>query len=1106
MSKEFYINENGEYVIENYQQKKTFSSFLSGIAGKFGIPLWAFYVNRGQAVASFGTKNKDNSIMEFYPANKSYQNTSLKGFRTFIKFKNRDKNKFTDGDQNSNKNLYEPFRDLNDQISTKMIFSEHSLTIQEINEELGLKTKVSYFIMPNEDYAALLRRLEVENISDSKRELEILDGMPILIPYGVDNESLKEISQTISAWAAVYLFEEKTPFYRLKASAEDEAQVSKMQAGNFYISFLEGENELLQPLVDPEIIFAEESSLEKPSGFIRKGISICEEKQVLENRFPSAMSAVGKALQPGEKIKINSAFGNLSSEHKLAELKDKITEENYLDKKEKESANIHSYYADHVFTLSSSSELDAYTKQTFMDNIMRGGFPISLGDKKDPHIYHIFSRKHGDLERDYNDFNLETAYYSQGNGNYRDVSQNRRSDNFFNPEVKDKNIKLFAGLIQADGYNPLKIEGKRFYLKTKESGESKGGVKAEILNKAASENKDQLETFFETSFTPGELALFIDDFNIQLKTSLEEFINLVISASEALIEAEFGEGYWVDHWTYTLDLVENYLAVYPEKLEDMLLSDRSYTFYDSYAFVKPRIKKHLLTEDGPRQYNAVALDEEKKELIEKREYKPNLLRTKKGKGEIYSTTLFSKLFTLLINKLSALDPYGVGIEMEADKPGWYDALNGLPGLFGSSTAESAELLRLVRFLNSSLKSLEINEQRKISLPEEIYTFYDRLNNELELSLEGGDNFTYWDRASLIREKYRKKVFYGFSGVEKELKAGELKKFFMRAEQKLADALKSAEDENGLYTMYFSYEPIKFKETGEYAENGLPYIKAEEFKQHRLPNFLEAQVRFMKILEDKDKAADLHLSVLESDLYDKKLDMFRVNGDLSEESHEIGRARAFSPGWLENASIWLHMEYKYLLELLKSGLYNKFYEAVDKALVPFLDPEVYGRSILENSSFIMSSLNSDQKNHGRGYIARLSGSTAEYLNIWSLMNFGSNPFTYENGELTFMPNPFLKSELFTKEEQEINIQLTVDEEKQYNIEPNCYVCRFLGETLLVYHNLQRKNTYGKNKAEISKYKLTKKSGKIITREADRLEGPAAEELRNGEIERIDIYLD
>ncbi|MFS8213443.1 hypothetical protein [Paenibacillus polymyxa] len=32
-------------------------------------------------------------------------------------------------------------------------------------------------------------------------------------------------------------------------------------------------------------------------------------------------------------------------------------------------------------------------------------------------------------------------------------------------------------------------------------------------------------------------------------------------------------------------------------------------------------------------------------------------------------------------KLSTLDPEGLGIEMEAGKPGWNDSMNGLPGLF-----------------------------------------------------------------------------------------------------------------------------------------------------------------------------------------------------------------------------------------------------------------------------------------------------------------------------------------------------------------------------------------------------------------------------------------
>ena len=33
-----------------------------------------------------------------------------------------------------------------------------------------------------------------------------------------------------------------------------------------------------------------------------------------------------------------------------------------------------------------------------------------------------------------------------------------------------------------------------------------------------------------------------------------------------------------------------------------------------------------------------------------------------------------------------LDPMGLGIEMEAGKPGWNDAMNRLPGVLGSSFA------------------------------------------------------------------------------------------------------------------------------------------------------------------------------------------------------------------------------------------------------------------------------------------------------------------------------------------------------------------------------------------------------------------------------------
>ena len=80
-----YHVKDAEFRIEQYSEARPFSNFLPGIAGPQGIPLWAFYVNRGQGIASFGVENKDHAIMQFFPANRSYEQTSLRGFRTFIK-------------------------------------------------------------------------------------------------------------------------------------------------------------------------------------------------------------------------------------------------------------------------------------------------------------------------------------------------------------------------------------------------------------------------------------------------------------------------------------------------------------------------------------------------------------------------------------------------------------------------------------------------------------------------------------------------------------------------------------------------------------------------------------------------------------------------------------------------------------------------------------------------------------------------------------------------------------------------------------------------------------------------------------------------------------
>ncbi len=133
----------------------------------------------------------------------------------------------------------------------------------------------------------------------------------------------------------------------------------------------------------------------------------------------------------------------------------------YFEQKRRTAGTLADKLTAPIATKTSSPVFDAYCRQTFLDNVLRGGWPVHLGNAEKPVTYHIYSRKHGDPERDYNAFFLAAEYYSQGNGNYRDINQNRRSEIFFDPRVEDANIRSFMSLIQADGYNPLVVKGSR---------------------------------------------------------------------------------------------------------------------------------------------------------------------------------------------------------------------------------------------------------------------------------------------------------------------------------------------------------------------------------------------------------------------------------------------------------------------------------------------------------------------------------------------------------------------------------------------------------------------------------------------------------------------
>ncbi|MEI6631090.1 MAG: hypothetical protein WCL25_00545, partial [bacterium] len=683
----YYLNEKGEFIIENYTFSKPFANFFPGIAGKYGIPMWVFYVNRGQGIISAGTRDKDHAILEFFPANKAWQLASLRGFRTFIKVLDGKKTIF-----------YEPFHNgftsLGFNLSNKMSITSYDLRLEETNSTLGLTTRVEYFTIPNDSYAALVRVVSIKNIGRKTRNIQLLDGLPQIVPFGTANLFLKKLCRTIEAWMKVKNLEKGVPFYKLDVDPTDRPEIIHIKEGNFYLSFFYDKEKakIIKPLVDPSSIFATVSDFSYPQEFLNTKGFTYPKAEITESKTPCAFSLLNKRLAKNQEICFYSLLGYMRDQQTLNASIPKITKKGYLDKKRQENRQIIEELQQDIDTQSSSREFNLYAKQTYLDNILRGGYPVLFKTESNKSVFYLYSRKHGDLERDYNKFHLQATYFSQGNGNYRDINQNRRCENWFTPEINDDNLIYFFNLIQADGFNPLVVKGLSFKIK-----DAKETTKA-LSPLIPGENIEGLISYLSKPFSPGDVILFLEENKIKINCSYDKFLEILLSHSLKIQEAEHGEGFWSDHWAYHLDLLESYLGIYPENLKSVLFEKRVFTFYDNTEVVKPRQEKYLLHEGKAKQLHSVGVDNAKRELIKKRSEQPHIVRTDYGKGSIYQTTLINKLICLLVNKLSSLDPSGVGIEMEANKPNWYDALNGLPGILGSSLPETFEFKRMVQFL------------------------------------------------------------------------------------------------------------------------------------------------------------------------------------------------------------------------------------------------------------------------------------------------------------------------------------------------------------------------------------------------------------------------
>lgn len=1004
-----YYFKDGKFVIENYDEQNAFCNFLPGIAGLSGTPLWAFYINRGQGIAGFGVKDKGSPIMEFYPAEHAYAHAPAQGFRTFVKTEGRVRELLSH--RNGAKKQMEVFRS--------------GFSVGEKGN--GYTFHAEYFGLPEKPYAALVRCATYTNTSGAAQELELLDGLAQLIPFGLGNSAFKECGNLMKSWMC---FEDAggAAFFRMRSSTADGAEVESVGAGNFYLPVgVAG----VRIAVDPKVVFGNDYTKSSPERFVESDdFSSLLEEQNTENEIPCAFSYAKIRLAAGESVQLYSLIGYAADRSTAAGI---AAENSAVSLKQARirAVQIAEDIARKVETHTARPLFDAYVEQCYFDNVLRGGMPVKLGDK----VYYVYSRKHGDPERDYNWFSILPEPYSCGNGNFRDVVQNRRNDALITPECGDFNIRYFFSLVQADGYNPLSVTGTKYTLK--ESAQLPPFCGA------------QMQALSGEEFTVGDLCK-------QAGISSPAEVGAVLSQCDEHFLAEFSEGYWTDHFVYLIDLITGYLAVYPDR-KSSLLYDSTIAYFDSGVRLLPADRRAVLLENGKvRRYYSLQEGGAQGWLC---------LRD----GGVFFTNLDAKLFNLILMKGAQIDPSGMGIDMLGGKPGWNDATNGLPALFGANVADLIELKRLIGIYGELTA-----DGGEITVAREQAVFFEGL---IALLSAEPSALAYCDGCEALRGSFLSAIDGGVSGELTAISRKQAKRCLSllaaRIDRGLAAAKKIG---GGMYPTYVVNEPMRWRETGERDGKGRAFVLPEEYETRALPLFAEAIAKAIAVGEREQFAL-----AKQSELYDTVLKVYRSSADLDGESMEIGRIRSFTKGWLERESCFLHMNYKLMLSLLTAGMYEEFFAEAETNLVPFMDPAVYGRSTLENSSFIATSNHCDKGKWGRGFQARLTGANAELLSMWRILIGIEKPFNEEKDELVFSLSPKLRHDWL-----------------------NGGKASFLlfGKTYVEYRVPEGVDTYASG-VKVRSYKLFE--GGWTKVEGESLRGALAERVRCGDFEKIEVEI-
>ncbi|WP_191016173.1 hypothetical protein [Treponema zioleckii] len=765
------------YKIENYDCMEDFFMTITSSSD-----IWNFCWSQGGITA--GRINCDYAIFPYYTADKVSDSKLTTGHYAAIAVKTSD----------GKTEFWEPFapllcstgaRFIQDEKIRRNIYKNATGTkvfFEEVNERLNLSYRYGW---TSSSKFGLVRLARIENLSDSKVELSILDGCRNIMPACTDAAFENNNSVLLDAYKKTDLDEESNlALFSLSSVVTDKAEPSEGLLAN--VSWFTADEKILLAPSSIEDFFTAQGNVdslksvdvvkgEKPSCFVAKKIILdgktCEcWEQVFDTALTAKNVAALKTVLSDRALAKKQLLADISMGESL--MQTYLRESDGIQSTAEEMTSVHheanvmfnimrgGFFADNgrinapdLLKFIKSRNVAKYedAKKALGDSAKENSLAKSFVMKKfydtnDSQLIRlaleympiIFSRRHGDPSRPWNRFNIRLIDENKNpilnyEGNWRDIFQNWEALAMSYPAYIPNMTAKFLNAMTQDGFNPYRI--------------SRAGID------------------WECPEPDNPWAQY---------------------------------GYWGDHQVIYL---QKFLELWNKTDSAGFKNCLNECLYTS-SNIPYRLKSYAEILKAP--HSSIIFDKTLSDkLIEKSKTYGSDAKLVMNGDEPALISFTAKILQIIIAKASNLVPGG-GIWMNTQRPEWNDANNALAG-WGLSVVTLCYLHRMLSFLIEIYSKTEFGSFTVPKVISECFTslgeLYKNSCSEKLLS-DDGERKRFTDAAGKIFEEERNSLYAkGYSQGTVELSASKICSYLSAICTLVKESIKANRRDDGLYHTY-----------------------------------------------------------------------------------------------------------------------------------------------------------------------------------------------------------------------------------------------------------------------------------------------------------------